>query len=76
MEKGKRSTFKLFFYLKKNEPKKNGNVPVMGRITIVGMLKSFSTKLDINPNNWDLKQVRVLDKSAQMDLHCVSSAYE
>lgn len=65
MEQEKRSTFKLLFYLKKNEPKKNGNVPVMGRITIDGIPKSFSTKLDINPNNWDLKHGRVLGKSAQ-----------
>ncbi|MBN8865577.1 MAG: site-specific integrase [Sphingobacteriales bacterium] len=65
MEQEKRSTFKLLFYLKKNEPKKNGNVPVMGRITIDGTPKSFSTKLDINPNNWDLKHGRVLGKSAQ-----------
>lgn len=65
MEQEKRSTFKLLFYLKKNEPKKNGNVPVMGRITIDGTPKSFSTKLDINPNNWDLKHGRVLCKSAQ-----------
>ncbi|RRA95528.1 site-specific integrase [Paenimyroides viscosum] len=65
MEKEKRSTFKLLFYLKKNEPKKNGNVPVMGRITIDGTPKSFSTKLEINPNNWDLKHGRVLGKSTQ-----------
>jgi site-specific recombinase XerD len=65
MEQEKRSTFKLLFYLKKNEPKKNGNVPVMGRITIDGIPKSFSTKLDINPNNWDLKHGRILGKSAQ-----------
>lgn len=65
MEQEKRSTFKLLFYLKKNEPKKNGNVPVMGRITIDGIPKSFSTKLDINPNNWDLKHGRVLGKSTQ-----------
>ncbi|MCT3648454.1 site-specific integrase [Elizabethkingia anophelis] len=65
MEQEKRSTFKLLFYLKKNEPKKNGNVPVMGRITIDGIPKSFSTKLDINPNNLDLKHGRVLGKSAQ-----------
>lgn len=65
MEQEKRSTFKLLFYLKKNEPKKNGNVPVMGRITIDGIPKSFSTKLDINPDNWDLKHGRVLGKSAQ-----------
>lgn len=65
MKQEKRSTFKLLFYLKKNEPKKNGNVPVIGRITIDGTPKSFSTKLDINPNNWDLKHGRVLGKSAQ-----------
>lgn len=34
METVKISTFKLLIYLKKNEPKKNCNVPVMGRITI------------------------------------------
>lgn len=61
----KRSTFKLLFYLKKNEPKKNGNVPVMGRITIDGTPKTFGTKLEIDPNNWDLKHGRVLGKSAQ-----------
>ncbi|WP_288071456.1 Arm DNA-binding domain-containing protein [Hydrotalea sp.] len=36
----------------------------MGRITIDGTPKSFSTKLDINPNNWDLKHGRVWGKSA------------
>lgn len=63
MEREKRSTFKLLFYLKKNEPKKNGNVPVMGRITIDGTPKTFGTKLEINPENWDLKHGRVLGKS-------------
>lgn len=65
METVKRSTFKLLFYLKKNEPKKNGNVPVMGRITIDGTPKTFGTKLEIDPNSWDLKHGRVLGKSAQ-----------
>ncbi|MBB4801657.1 site-specific integrase [Flavobacterium aquidurense] len=65
METVKRSTFKLLFYLKKNEPKKNGNVPVMGRITIDGTPKTFATKLEIDPNSWDLKHGRVLGKSSQ-----------
>ncbi|WP_367209124.1 site-specific integrase [Sphingobacterium sp. R2] len=64
METVKRSTFKLLFYLKKNEPKKNGNVPIMGRITIDGIPKTFSAKLEINPDSWDLKHGRVLGKSA------------
>ncbi|SDM31227.1 hypothetical protein SAMN04488084_105217 [Pedobacter antarcticus] len=29
MEQTKKSTFKLLFYLKKNEPKKNGNAPII-----------------------------------------------
>lgn len=65
MEQTKRSTFKLLFYLKKNEPKKNGNAPVMARITIDGTAKTLGTKLEINPNNWDLKYGRVEGKSAK-----------
>ncbi|AZA58668.1 MULTISPECIES: site-specific integrase [Flavobacteriales] len=65
MEQTKRSTFKLLFYLKKNEPKKNGNAPIMARITIDGVAKTFGTKLEINAENWDLKFGRVLGKSAE-----------
>lgn len=65
MEQTKKSTFKLLFYLKKNELKKNGNAPIMARITIDGTAKTFGTKLEINPNNWDLKYGRVEGKSAQ-----------
>jgi integrase len=65
MEQTKKSTFKLLFYLKKNEPKKNGNAPIMARITIDGTPKTFGTKLEINPDNWDLKHGRILGKSTQ-----------
>ena len=65
MEQTKKSTFKLLFYLKKNEPKKNGNAPIMARITIDGTPKTLGTKLEINPNNWDLKYGRVEGKSAK-----------
>ncbi|PVH26827.1 site-specific integrase [Sphingobacterium corticibacter] len=64
MEQTKKSTFKLLFYLKKNELKKNGNAPIMARITIDGTPKTFGTKLEIDPNNWDLKHGRVQGKSA------------
>lgn len=65
METTKKSTFKLLFYLKKNEPRKNGNVPIMGRITIDGKPKTFGTKLEIDAKSWDLKYGRVLGKSNQ-----------
>lgn len=41
MEQTKRSTFKLLFYLQKNEPLKNGAVAIMGRITIDGEARIF-----------------------------------
>lgn len=63
MEQTKKSTFKLLFYLKKNELKKNVNAPIMARITIDGIAKTLGTKLEINPNNWDLKHGRVQGKS-------------
>ncbi|PZP44450.1 MAG: integrase, partial [Pseudopedobacter saltans] len=65
MEHTKRSTYKLLFYLKKSAPKKNGKVAVMGRITIDGKVSQFSTKLEINSDNWDLKSGRVPGKSEE-----------
>ncbi|THF52960.1 site-specific integrase [Flavobacterium supellecticarium] len=65
MEKTKRSTFKVLFYLKKNAPKKDGTVPVMCRVTVNGKQSAFSAKLDISPSNWDLKFGRISGKSKQ-----------
>lgn len=61
----KKSTFKVLFYLKKNAPKKNGKVAIMGRITIDGKVAQFSTKLEIFPDKWDLKFGKVLGKSEE-----------
>ena len=38
-----RSTFKVFFYVKR-QSEKHGQVPVMGRITINGTMSQFSYK--------------------------------
>ena len=45
----KRSTFKILFYLKKSNLKKNGKAAIMGRITIDGEQTQFSTKLEVLP---------------------------
>ena len=37
-----KSTFKTLFYLKKNEPKKNGHVVIMVRITVDGDPVSYT----------------------------------
>lgn len=65
MQQTKKSTYKLLFYLKRNELKKNGNAPIMARITIDGTPKTMGTKLEIDPNIWDLKFGRVEGKSTK-----------
>lgn len=47
-----RNTFKILFYLKKNAPLRNGQVPVMARITICGQRVQLSTQLSIDRDLW------------------------
>ena len=61
----KRSTFRLLFYIKRGEPKKNGQCPVMGRITIDGKAVQFSCKFDIDPKCWDGDAGRACGRSDQ-----------
>ncbi|RHL52274.1 site-specific integrase, partial [Bacteroides stercoris] len=62
-----KSTFKTLFYLKKNEPKKNGHVVIMVRITVDGDQVQFSSKLDIHPDNWDTKAGRAVINKQSAD---------
>ena len=52
-----RNTFKVLFYIKKNAPLRNGNTPIMGRITINGQRTQLSTQLSVNPNLWNKGKV-------------------
>jgi len=62
----KRSTFRILFYIKRNNPKKNGNVVIMGRVTIDGERAQFSTKLEIHPDKWDNKMGRAKGNTASI----------
>ena len=62
----KRSTFRILFYIKRSNPKKNGDVVIMGRITIDGERAQFSTKLDIHPDKWDNKMGRAKGNTANV----------
>ena len=59
-----RSTFAIIFYLKRQVVRKDGTVPVMGRITIDGTQTQFSCKLTIDPKLWDTKTGRATGRSA------------
>ena len=44
-----KSTFSTIFYLKRQAARKDGTVPVMGRITVDGTQTQFSCKITIDP---------------------------
>lgn len=58
-----KSTFSIIFYLKRQVVKKDGTVPVMGRITVDGTQAQFSCKVTANPKLWDTKGGRMTGKS-------------
>lgn len=51
--KTNRSTFSIFFYPNTSKTKKSGTCPIVGRITVDGKNTTFSTGLEIMPDNWD-----------------------
>ena len=59
-----KSTFSVIFYLKRQAVKKDGTVPVMGRITVDGTQTQFSSKLSVDPKLWDTKGGRVTGRSS------------
>ena len=59
-----RSTFKVLFYLKKNNLKE-GKAPIMGRITVNSSISQFSCKLNIKLDLWDTKANRASGKSLE-----------
>jgi len=58
-----RSTFKVLFYLKKNNLNKDGEAPIMARITIDGTIAQFSCKVSIHPDLWETKYNRAAGRS-------------
>ncbi|MFV0538291.1 MAG: Arm DNA-binding domain-containing protein, partial [Dysgonomonas sp.] len=60
-----KTELKILFYLKKNQIKKNGLCPVMGRIQVGKSMSQFSLKVDADPRLWDTKAGRMMGKSKQ-----------
>jgi hypothetical protein len=58
-----RSTFKVLFYLKKNSLNKDGEAPIMVRVTIDGTIAQFSCKASIRPELWETKYNRASGRS-------------
>ncbi|HEY5507099.1 MAG TPA: Arm DNA-binding domain-containing protein, partial [Paludibacter sp.] len=65
LNKKRRSTFTVLFYVNRDKVKQNGLCPVMGRITIDTKVAQFSTKADVDSTLWDTKAGRAIGKSNQ-----------
>jgi hypothetical protein len=79
------SEVKVSFYLKRNEEKADGTVPVLGRIRIGKSMVQFSAKVSVPVSLWDTKSGRAIGKSktalsvnVSLDKICVAvhSAYK
>jgi integrase len=79
------SDVKVSFYLKRNEEKADGTVPVLGRIRIGKSMVQFSAKVSVPVSLWDTQPGRATGKSktalsvnAALDKICVAihSAYK
>lgn len=51
-----KESFRVLFYIKKNEVKNNGLVTIMIRITINGDKVQFSSKLEVCSEYWNQQQ--------------------
>lgn len=49
----KRTTFKICFYIQKSRVAKDGQVPIVLRVTINGQRSVASVNLKVNPDNWN-----------------------
>ncbi|MFR9496357.1 MAG: site-specific integrase [Rikenellaceae bacterium] len=54
---------KVSFYLRHKEVRKDGTIPIMGRITIGKSMAQFRAKCYVAENLWDTKAARALGKS-------------
>lgn len=52
-------------FVKRNAAKKNGNAPIIARITIDQIVAQFNTKLEINPINWSVSAGKAAGRSAE-----------
>lgn len=60
-----KSTFRILFYVRRNYVNKNGETGIMVRITLDSEIVQFSSKLNVNPDNWDTKRDKVIGKTKE-----------
>jgi site-specific recombinase XerD len=60
-----KSTFRILFYVRRNYVNRKGETGIMVRITLDGEITQFSSKLKVNPDNWDTKSGKVIGNTME-----------
>ena len=60
-----KSTFKILFYIRKNQVNKDGTVCIMVRLTVSGDVTQFSSKLNVDPKACDVRLGKVSGNSVK-----------
>lgn len=50
-----KSTFRILFYVRKNQINKESKASIIIRLAINGDTSQFSSKMEVEPNFWDVK---------------------
>lgn len=58
-----KETFRILFFIRRNQLKNNGLATIMIRITINGKQVQFSSRLEIQPEAWDQKESKVIGET-------------
>lgn len=61
-----RSTFSVYFFIKKDKQKANGNYPIFAHITGDSVASRFNTKTDVPPTAWNATAERAIGRSAEI----------
>ena len=62
----KKNTFKVLFYLRGNHVNKDGTSAIMIRITVDGEMEQLTSKLYVDPKQWDTKSGRAIGRSGKI----------
>lgn len=60
-----KSTFRILFYVRKNQVNKEGKASIMIRLTINGDTSQFSSRLEVEPSLWDVKSQKMSGNSSK-----------
>jgi len=60
-----KSTFRTLFYLRKNQPRKDGTVPVMVKVTVNGESVQFNSKVNVDPGIWNSEAGKTIARSKE-----------